>query len=50
MSNNHQAVVDLLVARKDFDPDVQVRIRSNHAAYSDHQVHTTSRMGQDGRP
>ncbi|KAL9013232.1 MAG: hypothetical protein Q9173_002061 [Seirophora scorigena] len=23
MSNNHQAVVDLLVARKDFDPDVQ---------------------------
>lgn len=46
LSNNHEAIVQLLVSRKDFDPDIQVRL-------SDVREDTVvtrklTRLGQDG--
>ncbi|KAL8944464.1 MAG: hypothetical protein Q9211_000561 [Gyalolechia sp. 1 TL-2023] len=34
LSNNRQAIVELLVSRKDFDPDVQVRIQKTIRTYA----------------
>lgn len=33
LSNTHEAIVQLLVSRKDFDPDVQVRLPQSFLLY-----------------
>lgn len=40
VSYNHMPVVEMLVSRKDFDPDVQVRSAIENALFADHSLLT----------